>query len=128
MVRKIEIQFAIPVELTDSEIRMLGDLTQKIAKRHEPPGYFHWSAGCGSKPHFSRADARFLGKEAEPDAPERGEPTFDDEVFCIETAIRQQYSYRCKRCGSVMLEGDRKAHEHREKEDLELIIPEAMSL
>lgn len=90
-IKKIEIEFAIPVELSDADMRMLCDFAQRLAKAHQPAGWVHWQSGCGSKPNFSKADARFLGKEPEPDAPERGEPTFDDSVFHIETTAREAY-------------------------------------
>lgn len=97
MVRKIEIDFALPVELTDNEMRQLCDLTQEIAKRHQPEGWYHWQFGCGSKPRFSQTDAIFLGKTAEPDAPMDGEPTFDDEIFHIETSAREASPEELKR-------------------------------
>lgn len=50
----------------------------------------------GSKPIFSKADCRFLGKPVDPDAPESGEPTFDDEVLHIETAARTAYPTESK--------------------------------
>lgn len=89
MIRKIEIDFALPVELTDAEMRQLCDIAQAAAKRHEPEGWYHWQFGCGSKPHFSQTDALFLGKTADPNAPMDGEPTFDEEIFHIETTARE---------------------------------------
>lgn len=97
MIRKIEIDFALPVELTKEEMQHLCNFAQTIAKRHEPEGMVHWQSGCGSKPSFSKADARFLGKEVNPDAPETGEPTFDDEIFYIETFAREAYPNERKR-------------------------------
>ncbi len=90
-IRKIEIEFALPVELTDEEQRTILDMVQAIAKRHQPEGMVHWQSGCGSKPIFSQADARFLGKPVDPNAPESGEPEWDDEVFHIETCAREAY-------------------------------------
>jgi hypothetical protein len=97
LIRKIEIEFAIPVELTDDEQRRLCDFVQRIAKRHQPDGMVHWQSGCGSKPIFSQADSRFLGKPVDPSAPERGEPEFDDEVYHIETYAREAYESEIKR-------------------------------
>jgi len=90
-VRRIEIDFALPVELTDDEMRQLCNMVQVIAKRHQPEGWVHWQFGAGQKPVFSQADCRFLGKPISPDAPETGEPTFDEEVFYIETTAREAY-------------------------------------
>lgn len=89
--RRIEIEFALPVTLTDDEMRQFCDMVQKIAKRHQPEGWVHWQSGCGQKPILSQADCRFLGKPVDPNAPERGEPEFDDTVFHIETTAREAY-------------------------------------
>jgi hypothetical protein len=89
--KRIEIDFALPVTLTDIETRQLCNLIQVIAKRHQPEGWVHWQSGCGSKPSFSQADARFLGKEVDLSMPESGEPTFDDSIFYIETTARERY-------------------------------------
>ena len=97
MIRRIEIEFALPVELEDAECRDLCIMIEKIARRHQPEGWYHWQAGAGSKPHFSRADCIFLGKSPEPDAPDQGEPTFDDEVFHIETFAREAYPEELER-------------------------------
>lgn len=96
-IRKIEIDFALPVELTDDEQRNLCDLVQKVAKRHQPEGMVHWQSGCGSKPSFSQADASFLSKKVDANAPETGEPTFDDSVFHIETTAREAYPEELKK-------------------------------
>jgi len=90
-IRKIEVDFALPVELTDDEMRGLCDIVQQVAKRHQPEGMVHWQFGCGSKPVFSQADSLFLGKPIDDSAPESGEPTYNDEVFYIETAARESY-------------------------------------
>lgn len=89
--KRIEIEFAIPVNLTDIDCRDLCEFVQRIAKRHQPEGWVHWQSGCGDKPAFSKADARLLGKDVDPDAPETGEPTFDSSVFFIETTAREKY-------------------------------------
>jgi hypothetical protein len=91
MIHKIEIEFALPVELTDAEERELCDMAQTIAKRHQPEGTLHWQSGVGQKPVFSQADARFLGKRVDPNAPESGEPGFDESIFYIETSARAKY-------------------------------------
>lgn len=91
MIRRIEVDFAIPVELTDREMQQLCAIVNNAARRTETAEIVHWRAGCGSKPHFSQADALFLGKEADADAPESGEPTWDNEVFYVETHSRERY-------------------------------------
>jgi len=90
-IRKVEIDFALPVELTDDEMHQLCEIANNAARRTETPEIVHWQAGCGSKPSFSRADCCFLGKEPDEDAPDSGEPTWDDEIFYIETFSRERY-------------------------------------
>ena len=90
-IRKIEIQFAIPVDVTDEEMQLLDRITQTIAKRNQPEGFVHWCAECGSKPNWSKADGRAFGLEVADDAPESGEPTFDDEVLFFATCCRERY-------------------------------------
>lgn len=87
-INKIEISFELPVELTDSDMRILDKLCGRICDRSCPPGWAFWPAGCGSKPNFSQADQRFLGKEVDQNAPESGEPTWDDSVYAIDCAAR----------------------------------------
>ncbi len=92
MINRIEVDFAIAVELTDEEMRTLHVLIQRVAKRHQPPGQVHWCSGTGSKPIFSQADSLFLGKPVDPDAPTSGEPAFDDSVLYFETTCREAYA------------------------------------
>lgn len=89
-VKRIEIDFAITVELSSLDQRMLCELVQRIAKENTPDGMVHWQFGIGSKPQFSQKDAIFLGKEVDPNTPLEGEPTFNDEIFFIETACREK--------------------------------------
>ena len=91
MINKIEIDFALPVELTDREMQVLDSLIQRVAKRHEPAGMVHWCAECGDKPSFSQADAQFLGKTIDPNAPVTGEPTFDSSILYFATFARESY-------------------------------------
>ena len=90
-ITKIEIDFALPVELSDEEMRALDRVVGNICDRNCPEGWAFWPAGIGSKPNFSKADALFLGKPVDPSAPESGEPTFDDSVFHIDCAARELY-------------------------------------
>ena len=89
MIRKIEIDFALPVELIEADKRALDRLVADICKRNCPEGWFLWPAGIGSKPNLSQADALFLGKTPDPNAPESGEPTWDDSVFHIDCEARE---------------------------------------
>ena len=91
MITRIEIDFALPVELTAEEVRWINSFVQRIAKRHEPEGWVHWCAEYGSKPQLSQFDAVFLGKVPDPSAPMSGEPTFDDSVLYLATAAREAY-------------------------------------
>jgi len=88
--QKIEVDFAIPVFMTQEQQRRLYELITDIVK--SPWNQFHegvhWLAGVGSRPNFSQADAVFLGKPVDPNTPASGEPTFDDSVFHMETCAR----------------------------------------
>jgi hypothetical protein len=86
----IEVPFAVPVEPTREQAQRLAELIDEIARANAPDGCVHWLSGIGSKPNFSQADARFLGKTVDPDAPESGEPTFDDSILCMETYCREK--------------------------------------
>lgn len=87
----IEVSFAIPVTLTRDQERRLTDLVQEIAKANEPAGHLHWLSGTGHKPNLSQADARFLGRTPDANAPESGEPTWDDTIFHMETYCRERF-------------------------------------
>ena len=93
MIHRIEIDFALPVELTDKEMSALHGLVDHICRRECPEGWAFWAAGAGSKPNFSQADSRFLGKRVDPKAPPKGEPTWDDTVYSIDCAARQLYPH-----------------------------------
>jgi hypothetical protein len=68
-IRRIEVDFALPVELTDKEMQQICEIVNNAARRTETEEIVHWQSGCGSRPKFSKADALFLGKEADDDAP-----------------------------------------------------------
>jgi hypothetical protein len=91
MITKIEIEFELPIELSDEEMQWLDKFCGRICKRECPDGWAFWSAGFGSRPNFSQADQRFLGKEVDPNAPAAGEPTWDDTVYHIDCAARELY-------------------------------------
>lgn len=96
-IRKIEIEFAIPVELTDEEHHHLNFLANHICKRSCPEGWAFWPAGQGSKPTFSQADAAFLGKTVDPSAPLTGEPAWDDSVYHIDCHARELFPIEIER-------------------------------
>jgi hypothetical protein len=91
LISRIEISFALEVELTDEESRWLQKFADRVAKRHEPEGWVHWASGCGSKPLWSQRDAAFLGHEVDPNAPVSGEPSWDSGTFFISTSAREAY-------------------------------------
>lgn len=90
-ISKIEVSFARPVELTDGEQQRIHAIVSDMARRTETPEFVHWAAGTGSKPNWSKTDCKIFGMEPTADSPESGEPTWDDSVFCIETATRERY-------------------------------------
>lgn len=89
MVQKIEISFGRDVEIPDDEFQRLMRLVDKICKKNCPEGWAFWPAGYGFKPRWSKQDAAFLGVEADPNAPDSGEPSYDESVFSIECASRE---------------------------------------
>lgn len=90
-IHRIEIDFAIPVELTREHERFLLGMLDDVCKRNTPAGHVHWVFGHGFKPLWSQQDALFLGKTPDPNAPEAGEPAFDDSILSIETYCRERY-------------------------------------
>lgn len=91
-IERIEVGFAIPVEITQDQVRRLIDLITEITKApyNQLEGHIHWLFGQGSKPRWSLADQRAWGLPGEPDAPESGEPTFDHSVLYFETSCREK--------------------------------------
>ena len=89
--RKIEVHFPIPVDLPEAFESALAGLIDMVAGKYnkENPQRIMWTAGFGAKPVWSKQDARFLGKETDPNAPEEGEPTFDASVYVIECEERE---------------------------------------
>jgi hypothetical protein len=96
LMRSIEVDFAIPVLMTQAQQRRLLELLSEIIDSpwNEPAEGVHWMAGVGSKMHWSRVDAALLGKPAEPGAPESGEPTCDDTVYHVESCARSFVSQK----------------------------------
>ena len=90
---RIEITFPCAVELPEGFERALDGLVNMVCEKYERehPTEVMWCAGHGSKPTFSQRDAAFLGEPTDANAPETGEPTFDDSVFQISVACREDY-------------------------------------
>lgn len=86
-IHRIEVEFAIPVYFPPGALRELDGLLSSVIrmKMNQLEGHAHWISGYGSKPNWSQMDAVFLGKTPADDAPLRGEPTFDDSTYHIET-------------------------------------------
>ncbi len=90
--KRIEIEFAIDVEMTEAQEACLTNLVAEIATAHTPTGSVHWLAGGGLKPLWSEADvARFPdiggGRNGKPN----GEPDFDEETLYFRTECRTLY-------------------------------------
>ena len=105
VVESIEVGFHIPVYVTSDQIQRLHELIDEIASApcNQPKGGVHWLSEYGSKPRWSQADQRVLGLPNDPDAPESGEPTFDETVYAIGTharsfvAVEERDRYRERR-------------------------------
>ncbi|HVN82273.1 MAG TPA: hypothetical protein VMW38_25030 [Terriglobia bacterium] len=74
-IKRIEVDFAIPVVMTPMIQRQLDEIVSRMARATETDEIVHWASGCGSKPIWN----------------EPNEPTFDDSVYHIETCARQRY-------------------------------------
>jgi len=91
LVTSIELSFAIPVHIGREHYNRLRDVMYDIvqAPYNQPKEGVHWAGGKGARPIWSQQDAVFLGKAADPDAPEGGEPTFDHSVLLFESGARE---------------------------------------
>ncbi len=87
----IEVSFSIPVFLSVEQDRELSNLIGEIveSRYNQPTEGVHWVSGYGSKPNYSRMDAIFLGLKPDPEAPEDGEPTYNDSIYQIVTTARE---------------------------------------
>lgn len=90
LVSKVEISFAIPVFITQEQQSALAQVIDTITSRecNIPENGVHWLFGTGGKPRWSQCDARLLQQPTTADAPEEGEPTFDDSILWFETSAR----------------------------------------
>lgn len=74
-IKRIEIEFAIPVVMTPALQRHLCEMVNAMARATETDEIVHWQAGYGSKPIWN----------------EPHEPTWDDSVYRIDTYARERY-------------------------------------
>ena len=88
-IRKIEITFDLPVELTDDEQVALSRVVDQICYRECPDGWAFWPSSFGDKPNLSQCDAKFLGKPVDETQPMHGEQNFDNTVYAIDCCARQ---------------------------------------
>lgn len=90
-IQAIEISFAIPVFMTQDQQGRLVRLVDDIIDQpwNEPKDGVHWLAEVGAKPNWSQIDSLFMGETPNPDAPQTGEPTFDDSIFSIGSCARE---------------------------------------
>jgi hypothetical protein len=100
-VSALDLSFAIPVRATREQIRRLGEWMDEVtnAPYNQPVAGVHWVSGHGSRPKWSRYDAMMLGKAPDSDAPETGEPEFDNSVYQIATTYRP-FTNESELCGS----------------------------
>lgn len=89
--RRIEIEFAIDVELTDEQEKQLHALVHEITAAHQPVGQVHWVSGMGQKPLWSDADIRAFGnlpggRSGKPS----GEPEWDESTLQYSTSVRNK--------------------------------------
>lgn len=88
---KIEISFPCALALTREEERQLDDVITAVCKRYERehPGRVMWLAGIGAK------------MLCHPIMLSDDEPIpFDDSVLSLECAEREDYDWRCAKCGN----------------------------
>ena len=81
MISRLEVIFALPVELSSEERQSLDRFVGRICDRHTPEGWVHWPSGYGSAP---------IWREPE-------EPDWDDEVYRITTCAREAYPSEIER-------------------------------
>ena len=91
MIRRIEIQFEIPVEPEDVDYRDLEKIITRICDRACPEGFVYWPSGMGLKPIWSKADCRIFGFLEDSRASEAGEPSFDNKVYFIKMCAREAW-------------------------------------
>ena len=95
MMRKIEIEFPVDIEMPDMLAEERGELiTYYICEpyKKEHPDRVMWVSGHGAKMVCSRIDAAMLGKqEYDESIPDGDEPNFDESVYEISITERENY-------------------------------------
>jgi hypothetical protein len=88
----VEISFAAKVEITDADMQEFVALADKICKRYEAnhPARVMWPSGIGFKPTYipmTQEEEQEQGME------------FDESTFSIECFERENYEFKCVKCG-----------------------------
>ncbi len=98
--RGIEVSFPVDVDVPDSFYRALSELIGLVCEEYEKthPDRVMWPAGQGNKITYMPMT------KAEEDAGKHLE--FDDSIFAIEVAERENYDFKCTKCG--IKQGDHK--------------------
>lgn len=97
-IRTIEIVFPVAVDLENEDQRVIDEIISRVCRRYvaENPGRTMWLFGVGYKPTYIP-----MTKEEE-DAGRHME--FDETTFQIEVAEREDYDWRCRKCGMTQSE------------------------
>lgn len=91
-IQRIEVEFAIPVWLTQDQQVVVHELVKEIVEQpyNQLKGAAHWHSFTGGKLNLSRVDAALLGKTVGPNPPADGEePDSDDSVLVLSTSVRE---------------------------------------
>lgn len=91
--QKLEISFPCTVDVPEEVIRKIDALVGEVCELYETqnPTRIMWPACHGCKINWSRTDAAFLGRPADPNAKESGEPDYDDSIYEISVSEREAY-------------------------------------
>ena len=87
---QIEIAFALPCYITQEQQHALWKIAREIVESpvNQASGFVHWLSTTGCKTNWSKVDAALLGKKADANAPDAGEPTYDESIFVLESSFR----------------------------------------
>ena len=99
-IRRIEINFPEPVELTEDHQRRLDDIAAELCRTYEAmhPGRVMWPFGQGFKITYMpmTREEELAGRHIE----------FDEDTFEIQCSEREDYKWPCAKCGHE--QGDHK--------------------
>jgi hypothetical protein len=117
-ISQFQVSFGMPVWVTAEDQDKFYRVFDAIisAPYNQRENGCHWLAGCGSKPHYSVTDSLFLGQPIEEGAPYTGEPTFEDEVYFMESVAREFVSDDERK--KVVARREREAKEGRGEVDI----------